>query len=236
MPVLTVSGQVGSGARDLGRLAAERLQLDYIDQEILVEAARELGVPVESIVAFDERTASLGERLAGMLRRFLERSAAAGAADPMWGSGGLDVLLARTYGEAAGAETAEEVSDERYLSTITTIMRDLAGQGDVLIIGRGSQVILKDLPGAFHLLVVAPVEYRIQEFARREGLEAEEAEKRMHERDKGRRAFHQKFFKVDSDDPSLYHLTLNMARYSMDEAAQLIGEVSRRDAGPARDA
>ncbi len=100
MTMVTISGQAGSGAREVGRLAAQRLEVDYIDQEILVREARELGVPVESVVSRDERTAGLGERLASMFRRFLERSATAGSTDPMLGSG-LDVVLSRTYGEAA---------------------------------------------------------------------------------------------------------------------------------------
>lgn len=228
MAVLTISGQLGSGALEIGRLATERLQIDYVDQEILVEAARALGVPVESVVPHDERTAGLGERLAGMLRRFLERSAAAGAADPMLGSGGLDVLLGRTYGEAAADEGPQEVSDERYLSTLTDIIRDLATHDDVLIIGRGSQVILKDWPGAVHILLIAPLDYRIEYIARRDELTAEEAEKRVNDRDKGRVDFHRKFFKIDVNDPSLYHLTLNTARFPADEAAQMISEVAQR--------
>ncbi len=234
MAVLTISGQFGSGAGEVGRLVAERLQIDYVDQEILVEAARALGVPMESVVSLDERTASLGERLASMLRRFLERSAAAGAADPMLGSGGLDVLLGRTYGEAAAGESLQEVSDDRYLSTLTDIIRDLAAHDDVLIIGRGSQVILEDLPGAVHVLLLAPLDHRIEEFARREGLTAEDATKGVHDGDKGRAAFHHKFFKVDVDDPSLYHLTLNTARFPADEAAQIISEVAQRVAAQGR--
>jgi cytidylate kinase len=228
MSVVTISGQTGSGAREVGRLAAERLHLDYVDQEILVEAARALGVPMESVVSHDERTASLGERLAAMLRRFLESSATAGAADPMLGSGGLDVLLGRTYAEAAGVAEPQEVSDDRYLATLSDIIRDLPTHGDVLIIGRGSQVILKDWPGALHVLLVAPLDHRLEEVARREGLTEEAAAKRVHDGDRGRTAFHDKFFKIAVDDPSLYHLTLNTAHVPIEEAAQIIGEVALR--------
>ena len=228
MTVVTVSGQPGTRTRDIGRLAAERLGIDYIDQEILVEAARTLGVPMETVVPFDEeRATGLGERLAAMLRRFLEQSAAAGAADPLMGAGGLDIVLGRTYAEAAAQAGLREVSDERYLATLTGIIRDLAAHDNVLIIGRGSQVILKDWPGALHVLLVAPVQQRVQALAAWQGLAPDEAAKRVHESMKGRAAFHHTLFKVDVDDPSLYHLTLNTACVSLEQAAQIIADVAK---------
>jgi cytidylate kinase len=228
MAVLTISGQAGSRAPEIGRLAAKQLQFDYVDREILVEAAKTLGVPMESVAPFDERTASLGERLASMLRRFLERSAVAGAADPMLGSGGLDILLGRTYSEAAASGDLQEVSDESYFSTLTDVIHDLATNDNVVIIGRGSQVILKDWPAAVHVLLVGPLEHRIRQLALRDGLEEEEASKRVHDGDKGRAAFHQKFFKVEVDDPALYHLTLNTGRFTPEETALMISELTQR--------
>jgi cytidylate kinase len=227
MAVVTLSGQLGTDAREIGRLAAQRLGIDYVDQEILVGAAQALGVPVEAVAGRDERTASFGERVAHALRHFLERSAAAGAADPMLGSGGLDVLLGRTYAEAAAEEGLPDISDKRYLATLTGVIRDLAAHGDVLIVGRGSQVILKEWPGAVHVLLVAPLEQRLEELARRDELTAEQAAKRVQDGDKGRAAFHRKFFHVSVDDPALYHLTLNSARLSHEQAAALIEAVVR---------
>ena len=232
MAVVTLSGQFGSNAHEVGRLTAQRLGIDYVDQEILVEAAQTLGVPIESVVLHDERTAGLGERLASMLRRFLEQSAAAGAADPMLGSGGLDVLLSRTYGEAAAEAGPQEVSDDRYLATLNSIIRHLAEHDDVLIIGRGSQVILRDWPNAVHVLLVAPLDQRVEAFTRREELTAEDGAKAVHDGDKGRADFHNKFFNVDVNDPSLYHLTLNTAQFPPEAAAQLISDVVRRAPAP----
>lgn len=228
MTVVTISGQTGSGAREIGRLAAERLQIDYIDQEILVQAAQELGVSMESVVSRDERTATLGERLGSMFRRFLEQSAAASAADPMLGTGGLDVLLGRTYAEAATDVGLQEVSDERYLETLTNIVNDIADHGNVLIIGRGSQVILRDRPNAVHVLLVAPLDWRVEEYTRRPDVAEEEAAKLVRDGDKGRHAFHHKFFKVEVDDPALYHLALNTGYLPFEEIAQLISEAAPR--------
>ncbi len=228
MPVVTISAQTGTGAREIGRATAALLHLDYVDQEILVESARALGVPVESVVTHDERTAGLGERAGNMLRRFLERSAVAGATDPMLGPGGLDVLLARTYSEAAGGEDLPEVSDEQYIKTLTAIIREVAEHKNVLIIGRGSQVILRDWPDAVHVLLVAPRQQRIESIAQREGLSAEDAEKRVEEGDRGRASFHQKFFKINVVDPACYHFALDVSQLSNDAAAEIIADVVRR--------
>lgn len=222
MAVLTISGQAGTGAREIGRLAAQRLQLDYVDQQILVEAASALGVPIETVVPHDERTAGLGERLASMLRRFLEGSAVAGAGDPMLGTGGLDSVLGRTYAEAAASEGLQEISDDQYLATLTDVIRAVAAHGDVVIIGRGSQVILKDWPATLHVLLVAPPEARRRYIQQRDGVNEEEAARFVSESEKGRCSFHHKLFKIDVNDPSLYHLTLNTARLSQEQAAQLI--------------
>jgi cytidylate kinase len=223
---VTISGQAGTGAHDIGRLTAQKLGIDYVDQEILVEAARTLGVPMSSVVPFDERTASLGELLSAMFRRFLERSAAAGAADPMVG-GGLDAVLGRTYAEAASEEGAQDVSDEQYVRTLTALVRDLATHDNVVIIGRGSQVILKDRSGVLNVLLVAPQEFRVRSFAQREGVSEEEAARRVQESGRGRAAFHQKFFKVDVDKPALYHIAVNTGRLSQDAAADMIAQATR---------
>ena len=35
MPVVTIRGQLGSGAPEIGKLIAEKLQCDYVDREII---------------------------------------------------------------------------------------------------------------------------------------------------------------------------------------------------------
>ena len=156
------------------------------------------------------------------------RSAAAGAADPVMGSGGLDLVLARTYGEAAAAEEAPEVSDERYITTLSAIIRDLAVDHDAVIIGRGSQVILKDEPKAVHIMLVGPLEARIQYLARREGCSQGEATKRVSELDGGRCDFHHKVFKIDVNDPAVYHAAINTTKFPDDDAAEIIVDLTSR--------
>jgi cytidylate kinase len=39
MPVITIRGQLGSGASDIGKLVADKLHIDYVDREIIARVA-----------------------------------------------------------------------------------------------------------------------------------------------------------------------------------------------------
>jgi cytidylate kinase len=221
MAVITISGELGSGARDVGRLVADLLEIDYVDRELLVDAARELGVSVDAMAERDERTRSFRQRLASVFRTFLEHSAASGAGDPFLGAGGLETILARTYGEAS-AESPGDIDDVTYIQTIKKIIRGLAEKDHIVIVGRGSHVILRDCAGAVHVLVVCPLAARVERVASQEGISRDAAEKRIADMDRGRLAFYRKFFKVDPNHPGLYDLVVNTGRLSVPAAASIV--------------
>jgi cytidylate kinase len=229
MPVVTVSGTMGSGAREVGPLVADILGVDYVDHQIMVDAARRLGVSAEALAERDERCTGFRDRLANMLRAFLERSAMAGVGDPLIGSGGLEVLLARSYGEMGAdvGSSAQELDDAVYIKTVSGIISELGQSGKIVILGRGSQMILRELPNALHVLIQAPLELRILRIVDRERLTPEEASKRIHDLDSGRAAFHRKFFKVDVNDPSLYDLVVETSRLPFAVAAETIALAAR---------
>jgi cytidylate kinase len=223
VPVITVSGQLGSGAREIAQSVAAHLELDYVDQEILVEAARELGVSISDVASRDERPSSMGERLAGVMRSLMERSATAGAADPMNG-GGLELVLTRTYGEAAELPDAEQgaFNDDNYLRTLTSVIRGVAARGNVVILGRGSQAILRDEPETLHVYVALSKDDRIGFLVEKEGMAKADAEKRVKQSDHNRAAFHRRYFKIEAEDPLLYDIVINAGRIATPLAARII--------------
>ena len=223
MAIVTFSGFMGSGAMEIASLVAGRLGLDYVDREILARAAQSLGVSLAAVEKRDERPVTLGERLASMLRNFLERSAVAGS-DPALGPEGLGILLSRSYGEAAGEKPSEppELDERRYIDTVTGIIQALAEGGNVVLVGRGSHIILRDRPDSLHVLTVAPFDRRVQHIALRDEMAPGEARRRTQESDRGRAAFHRKFFKVEADDPSLFDLVIDTRRLSYEVGAELV--------------
>jgi cytidylate kinase len=228
MPVITVSGAIGSGAREIAELAARQSGLDYVDREILARAAQSLGVSVTAVEQRDERPATLGERLASMLRTFLERSAVAGG-DPALGPEGLGIVLSRRYGDIMGESPSEppDVDERRYIDTITGVIEALAQSGNVVLLGRGSPIILRDRSDSLHVLTTAPQDLRVRRVALRDEMPLEEATRRVHDSDRGRVAFHRKFFKVDADDPSLFDLVIHTGRLPYEVAADLVVKAAR---------
>lgn len=233
MPVITISGSLASGAREIAQATAAALKLDYVDQEILVEAAQRLGVSVSAVESRDERPSSIGERISAVLRTMMERSAAAGATDPMTG-GGLEMVLGRTYGEAVELPSDAprgQLDDESYLRTLTDVITGIASRGNVVILGRGSQAILQHHPEAMHVCIVAGREQRIEALMKRDGLSEQDAERRIKQSDHNREAFHRRFFKVDAENPRLYNVMIHSARISRAGAIALI-EVAARERTP----
>ena len=224
MPVITMSGNLASGAREVGQTVAQELGIDFVDQQLIVEASQRCGVSVVTVAEHDERRGSFRERLAGLIRVVLERSAASGA-DPLTGGTGLEAILSRSYADMAAEEP--QLSDSLYLETMTGIIRELAARGEVVILGRGSQMLLADMPPALHVLCVAPRKLRANRLAERDEIGMDEAMRRTAESDRARCAFYKKFWHVEVEDPKLYDLTIDTARLSYDIATQVIVAAAR---------
>jgi cytidylate kinase len=121
----------------------------------------------------------------------------------------------------------DDVSDDEYVQAMANLIQDVAEHDNVVLIGRGSQVVLREHPNATHVLIVGPEELRVSNVAQRDGISNKEAEKIMHGQEKGRINFHRKFFKVEVNDPSHYHLTLNVGRLTQDQIVSLIAETAQ---------
>lgn len=224
MPVVTVSSQYGAGAREVGRLIAENLRLQYVDQAVLVDAARQLGVNVKRVAAHDERTDSFRERLGHFLQRALERSAAGGNVDPLMGAGNLELMLAQSYQDVTEAAAPQVINDRAYLDAITHIMIELAQRGDMVLIGRGSQMILRGDDDTVHVQLVADEQVRLERVKEWQDIADDEAAaKYMRHFNRSRAAFHKKFWKVDVWDPRLYDVVINTTDVSYETAAEMVG-------------
>ena len=225
MPVITINGTIGSGTFEIGQNLAELLEINYVDRMVLAEAARRVGSPVGALIEKEQRVFRFRERLGRFLQTMLERSAISGVSGEPYFGRGIEMLPAETYTELAGdSSSAQTVNDQAFIDATTAVVQDLAGSGNVVIIGRGSNMILADLPGVFNVSLVAPIAARIENIMRREELSKEEATAYVENLEEARVTFFRKFFKVNANDPTLYHMVLNTGFLSPTVGAQVIAK------------
>jgi cytidylate kinase len=103
---------------------------------------------------------------------------------------------------------------------------DLAGQGNVILIGRGANLVTRNLPHVFHVRLVASLESRMKHFQKSHGLAPEMALRQIHTEDRGRKRYLKKYFGQNLENPLLYHLVLNTDLMSFDKAARVIAETA----------
>ncbi|MBI2866829.1 MAG: cytidylate kinase-like family protein [Chloroflexi bacterium] len=227
MPIVTLNGQIGTGVSIIGTEVARLLGADFVDQMLLVEAAHRIGAPVHDVADKDQRVSRTGERLSRFLQNFLEKSAVAGSAgDPFLGPAGVEVILSRPYPEAArpAASQSQELDDKRLATVMSALVHEEAKTGNTVIVGRAGNIILADVPTAFHINLVASHEYRVKSMMERDRVDRAAAEKSVREVESARLNYVKKFYKVEANDPAYFHLVLNVTHLRHQTAAHIISE------------
>jgi cytidylate kinase len=224
MPVITINGQIGSGAHEIGAQVAQLLEIDYVDRMIIARAANRLGATVEAVAELEQRPLTRTDRIARFLQSALERSAAAGASgDPYFGPE-MGTMLGREYQDISREPItrADELDDQKFIEVTTDVIKEVADSGNAVILGRASNLILKDFPQAFHVGLVASLERRLQIAQARESLSEEEAKRLIQLQEKARVDFVSRFFKTPPDNPADCHIVLNITNLTQDQAAAII--------------
>jgi len=106
--------------------------------------------------------------------------------------------------------------------TNATIMR-LAQIGNVILVGRGANIVTKELENVFHVHLVGTLEKRIKRAQEVFNLDEKAATKYIKQKDKSRRRYIKDNFDQDMDNPTLYHVVINTDLVQYNEAARMIG-------------
>lgn len=114
---------------------------------------------------------------------------------------------------------------EKFLHLLRAVIYDFASKGNVVIVGRGGQVLLKDLPGVLHLRIVAPFDLRVKRLSEQRWVDESQAHRVLRRSDRDSAGFLRSFFDVDWDDQSLYDLVINTQKLSIESAVEMILKV-----------
>ncbi|MGK5092520.1 cytidylate kinase-like family protein [Deltaproteobacteria bacterium TL4] len=107
-------------------------------------------------------------------------------------------------------------------SYVKQAVRHFAKAGNSIIIGRGGAALTQDLPNCTHILLTAPLEFRIKNVMKNLNLDRAEAEEQIVTRQQQRENFIKNFTKNDPRDSTLYHAVINNGRYSPERVVDII--------------
>ena len=198
MRAITISREYGSGGGEIATRLATHLGWRLLDHEIVERVALEMGTTIEQAEARDEHTEGFLARAFSNLQ-FLEPAYIAGTS--------ADAFLS---------------SEETYLDTVSKIVRAAAAQGHVVIVGRGSQVLLADQRDVLHVRIIAPFEKRVAYVMQRESLDQVSAESRIKLKDNDRMRHFETAYHRKLSDSHLYDLVINTSFLELDDAVEII--------------
>lgn len=197
MAVITISRQFGAGGKTLGKMIADELGYTFADSEIIKMVAEMANVSTNFVETVEKEAG-------GKFSRFISK------------------MVSKPLVERVLKDDRGYIDEEIYLDYLVLIIAQMADDGDVVILGRGSQYILNDHPDAFHVLLIDEFDNRVQFMKTNYDMSLSRATQMVRGEDKRRRNLYQKLGKTDYDNPSLYHLVLNMSKIQLDQAFGLV--------------
>jgi cytidylate kinase len=201
--VITISREVGSGGGAVGRKLAEKLNVNYINKQL--------------IQALEERfnlTSSGIEHLKNKKKHWFtdlfEQVAPAPKATIKVGG----YTFNREFQEAVTVEDIYEAEKE--------ILNAIADEGSCIITGRSAFFVLKDRPNKVDIFITASKEARIERIMAKQEKTKEEAVKLIESIDNGRDNYVKRYTGLSRYDMRNYDLILDMDYLTEDEAVEKI--------------
>ncbi|HOO37257.1 MAG TPA: cytidylate kinase-like family protein [Deltaproteobacteria bacterium] len=192
---ITISRDYGCGGVELARTLAKELGYEYIDKSIVVDLAKKMNTSEGEVSSYEDGSSL---KLFKVINEFMTAAK-------------VQTILSNDFGY---------VNNDGYRIGLEGLMKELADQGSVVIVGRGGQCILHNRPDVVHVRLIAPMEYKKEFYAAKSAITKDEAEAIITAKEEERKQYHLKMFDRYHNDPTLYHATINLGlvnqRYAID--------------------
>ena len=113
---------------------------------------------------------------------------------------------------------------------IEATIYDLAAKDNVVIVGRGAQAVLEDIPRTLHVRVIAPHATRVRRVMEQLGCEEKRAQRIIRQSDHDSSGYIRTYFDADWDDNRLYDLVINTRTMTMKTGVEMIAHAVDSDA------
>lgn len=211
--IVTISRELGTGGRTIGRKLAERLNVRYCDKVLIQSLVEKFNLTTYEIEKIKGKKQS-------WLADFIDRVAPVPSAGTMLGP------------KPAFPETSVPhyaTSDEIFAAE-AEILREVASEGSCVIAGRSGFFVLKDQPNKVDVFIRASLDNRVKRVMERQGLSEKEARTVIASVDQARDNYVERYTGVSRYDAHNYDIVLNVDGLSEDDAVELILDYIKRTA------
>jgi len=198
MPVITISREYGINSNKIASEIAQKLDYEYIGKDLVARIAEKLNISEHEAEAFIKASS-------GRLLRFVDRYTCS--------------LVQKVVDRSHGC-----LDDDKYFITTKKLVEDIYAEGDAIILGWGSQCILKGKPGTLHVRLVKQEQAKIKTVMKEQDIDEKTAKKFIEKEEDEMREYIKQFFQADWNDAHLYDLVIDLGKNTEEEAINLIIE------------
>jgi len=202
--IITVSRMFGSGGSDVAARVAQQLGWSLLDNAVVDSVAERLGMSPAEVSNIEERVPTLGERIAASMR-----------------------LSTPEYVVPVADASITDTAEMRVVDTTRHVMEDAVQRGNVVVVGRGAQVLLADRPDTLHVFCYASPEALVEYAIEHRGLDADSAPQEVEKRNRQREQYIKRNFGRDWRRFENYHLCVDTGRLGIAAAADLVVSAAR---------
>lgn len=194
LPIITISRQACSGGEALCRLLSDKLNIEYLDKELITLAAKESGVSEEYFAKADEIATD----------SFL-----------------YSMVMGQFSFSGTGLPIDTPVNDKLFIAQ-NKIINKRADEGPCIILGRCGNYILKDRSNILKIFIYAKKEDRMKIAVQRGLCTSDKAFDYITKMDKRRANYYNFYCNENWDDMSNYDLVINTSTFSVEQIANIV--------------
>jgi len=111
---------------------------------------------------------------------------------------------------------------EFFAHTIQAAVCELAARNNVVIVGRGGQVILNSIPGTLHVRIIAPFVTRVSRLMAHREYVRHDAERIIQQSDHDSSGYLRTYFDANWESSELYDLVINTGTMTVPKSVEII--------------
>ena len=202
--VITISREIGSGGRSIGRKLAEKLGVRFCDKDLINALREKFHLSVPQI-----------EKIKGEKKSWLADLIKSTAPMP-------EFVLLNDPNSAYLSNVRIPVTTKEIYEAETQILQQLAEESSCVIAGRSGFFALKDHPNKVDIMITAPRQKRIERVMRKQDIPEEQATLIVDDVDKSRENYVKRFTGKSRYDSRNYDLVINVDNLTEDEVVDVI--------------